>query len=116
MKKIFTLLLVFFVTLVLTASDIIIYWNHGGPTSSVSGYQIHYGVSNRIYTNFVVTGYTTNTIISNIPPGILFYYSGKTISPNGEVTDFGNEFEFMVRLPTNTLPSEVKDFRLTIIK
>lgn len=98
------------------SSDVLVLWDHGGTTNSVSGYQIHYGSSSRTYTNFVVTGYTTNTIISNVPPGVLLYYSGKTIGLDGTVTDFGNELEFTVVTPTNTLPSAVKDFRLTTVK
>ena len=95
------------------SSDVIVMWDHAGNTNTISGYHIFYGPASRTYTNSVMVGYITNAIITNIPNNVTIYYSGKTVAPDGEETDFGNELQFIAVSSTNSLPSQVKDFRLT---
>jgi len=95
------------------SSDLKIQWTHGGNNHNVSGYNIYYGPSSRNYTNYVTTGYVTNTIITNLPSNTPIFFSGTTLGFNNLETDFGNELE--VTIPsalTNGLPSSVKDFAI----
>ena len=104
------LLLLFVISIIGISSDVEVLWEHGGTTNTVQGYQIHYGVQSRDYTNFVVTGYVTNVIVKNLQQSNTFYFSGKTINKDGSVTEFGNEMFITTPVGTNTLPSGVKDF------
>jgi hypothetical protein len=94
------------------ASSITVNWNPIGTTNTVRGYKIYYGPSSHNYTNFVTTGYVTNTVISNLPPNTLLFFAGTTIGDYGLETTFGNEISKTTNLITNGLPSMVKDFTL----
>lgn len=110
MKKLFGILAILAFSIAVISSDVIVIWDHSGTTNSVTGYQIHYGTQSRNYTNFVITGYVTNTTVTNLQPNTTFYFSGKTIGTDSSVTDFGNELSITIPSGTNTLPSAVKDF------
>ena len=101
------------VAAVVLPADVKIGWNHTGTTNEVVGYSIYYGPSSRNYTNQVLLGYVTNTIISNLPPNTPLFFSGTSLGSNNTETAFGNEIQSNPVTPTNQLPSAVKDFRIT---
>lgn len=94
------------------ASDVPLKWTHGGTINTVASYKFAYGPSSRNYTNEITFGYATNGIIPNIPPNSTIFISGTTVGFDGLQTDYGNEICISTTIPSNAIPSVVKDFQL----
>jgi hypothetical protein len=108
-KIIITIALLMIISYGVLSSDLKLQWIHGGTTNTVSGYKISYGLSSRNYSNYITTGYVTNTTITNLPSNVPLFFSGTTLGFNDLETDFGNEIQTIMS-ETNKLPSAVKKF------
>jgi hypothetical protein len=73
----------------------IITWNPA-PQSGISGYRIYYGSSSGNYTNMVVVGNVTNTVISGLAEGKTYYFAATSYNVLGMESGFSNEAAFNV--------------------
>lgn len=69
----------------------------------VVGYNLYYGPSSQNYTNLVVAGDATNTIVSGLVEGVTYYFAATAYDSLGTESPFSNEVSYTI--PTTNSPS-----------
>ena len=64
------------------------------PDSAVAGYKIYYGGSSGNYTNFILAGNVTNSIISGLNGGNTYYFAGTALDGSGGESGFSTEVSY----------------------
>jgi hypothetical protein len=72
-------------------SSVQLAWAPSTNTSGVSGYVICYGTVSRAYTNSIDVGNNTNATISNLVPGINYYFSVRAYDASSNLSSFSVE-------------------------
>lgn len=86
----------------LPTASVVLAWD-ASPDASVSGYRLYYGVASRTYTNTVDVGNVLTGVISNLVPGVTYYFAATAYATNGLESDFSNEVGYTVPLPRTAL-------------
>ncbi len=87
-------------------------WNPSTDTNAV-GYRIYYGGASHVYTNSIMVGNVTNTIVTGLNAGTTYYFGATTLDLSGNESDLSNETSYDVAAlatnlpPTNPPPSVV---------
>ena len=66
------------------------------PSPEVTGYRIYYGVASRSYTNTVTVGNQFTCTVSNLLPGVTYYFAATAYDGSGLESDFSNEVSYLV--------------------
>ncbi|HET7624075.1 MAG TPA: fibronectin type III domain-containing protein, partial [Verrucomicrobiae bacterium] len=64
--------------------------------SSVTGYNIYYGVASRNYTNKVTVGNVTNATVTGLQEGVTYYFAATAFNAIGLESDFSEEVSYTV--------------------
>jgi hypothetical protein len=84
-------------------SSVTIAWNQSQDTNVV-GYKVYSGTITHTYTNVIVVGNTTNTLISGINQGITKYFAVTAYTSSGAESAYSTEVAFYAP-PGNLLDS-----------
>lgn len=68
-------------------------WNPS-PDSSVTGYNVYYGTTSHGYTNMISVGNVSSATISNLSPGLTYYFAATAHDAAGNQSGFSNEASF----------------------
>jgi hypothetical protein len=80
-------------TLATSGPAVALSWDQStDPT--VTGYNVYYGTSSRGYTNIVAAGNSTSTIVSNLTPGVTYYFAATTYTATGLESDYSAEASY----------------------
>jgi hypothetical protein len=86
------------------ATDVTLAWD---PTSgtNVAGYNLYWGLTSEFYTSHMDVGLATSGTISNLTPGLIYYFAVTDYDANGLESPFSGEISFAVPLdsPAATL-------------
>ena len=74
---------------------IILSWN-ASTSPDVAGYEIWYGTSSGVYAYNVNAGSATSVTISNLAPGITYYFAATAYDAQGNQSLFSSEISFLV--------------------
>jgi hypothetical protein len=87
------------------ANDVTLAWD---PSTDpmVAGYNIYSGGASRTYTNLVDAGSATSATISNLVPGMTYYFAATTYTISGLESDYSAEATYTVPLGTNAVPNQ----------
>jgi len=77
-------------------SPVTLAWN-ASTDSIVAGYNVYYGGASGMYTNEVNAGAATSVTISNLTPGVTYYFAATTYSASGVESPFSSELVYRVR-------------------
>lgn len=81
----------------IAAGNVTLAWD-ASPDASVTGYRIYWGAASQSYTNSQ-TGDTNLTMtITNLTPGVRYFFAATAFDGNGLESDFSNETSY--RVPT----------------
>jgi hypothetical protein len=72
----------------LQAAQVTLAWD---PEPSVQGYRVYYGTTSGVYTGVVDAGSRTDCVISELEPGVTYYFACTAYSATGEESSFSNE-------------------------
>jgi len=79
----------------LHAHDLVLTWN-ASPSSVVAGYNVYYGTNSGNYTYKVQAGNATEVVISNLLPGVTYYFAATAYDLNGDESAYSSEIIFIV--------------------
>ncbi|HVV72029.1 MAG TPA: fibronectin type III domain-containing protein, partial [Verrucomicrobiae bacterium] len=85
------------------ARNVTLAWDPSGDPT-VAGYKVYCGTVSRTYTNIVDTGSSTSVTISNLMPGMTYYFAATTYTVAGLESDYSAEAPYTVPAPTNAPP------------
>jgi len=71
------------------------------PSLEVSGYNIYVGVLPRSYTNIVKFGNVTSCVISNLVPGVRYFFTATAYDAQGNESEWCNEVYWLVPMTIN---------------
>lgn len=76
------------------------------PTAdpAVVGFNVYYGASSRNYTNVVDAGNRTTVTISNLLPGVTYWFAATSYSATGLESDYSAEASYLVPVGSWNLP------------
>jgi len=80
-------------------------WQQSTNSTAV-GYRIYYGAASGLYTGVIVVGNTNSVTITNLMPGVTYYFAATTYDSVGNESTFSNEAVFSTAT-TATLSSAV---------
>lgn len=66
------------------------------PDASVAGYYVYYGMASGTYTKRADSGSVTSVTISNLIPGLTYYFAVTAYTADLIESDFSNELSFIV--------------------
>ena len=72
---------------------------------TVVGYNVYYGVASRTYTNMINVGDVTTVTISNLVPGVTYYFAATTYNAAGLESDYSTELSYTVPAAANAQPT-----------
>lgn len=78
--------------------SVMLSWNPS-TNSGVAGYNVYFGTQSQLYTNVIPVGNVTNVLITNLAPGLTYYFSAKSHDSSTNESDFAAETAFAVPLP-----------------
>jgi hypothetical protein len=78
-----------------TNASVTLEWDPDTDPDAV-GYNLYYGGASQTYTNMVAVGDATNTTISNLLPGVQYFFAATAIDIVGLESDFSNEMSCQV--------------------
>ena len=73
-------------------------WEPSSDTNVV-GYNVYYGVASRTYPNMINVGNMTNTTVSGLVEGVIYYFAVKAYDKFGDESDFSGEISYLVPNP-----------------
>src|SRR5215472_9182444 len=76
------------------ALDLTLAWDPSAAPG-VAGYNVYYGVMTRSYTNMIQVGNATSAVISNLPPGVSYYFAATAYDGFGLESDFSAEATYV---------------------
>ena len=76
------------------ASSLKLVWNQSANTNVV-GYKVYYGAASHNYTNVVLLGNVTNTVITGIVAGIPYYFAATTFTASGAESPISTEIIYV---------------------
>ena len=76
------------------ASSLKLMWNQSADTNVV-GYKVYYGAASHNYTNVVLVGNVTNTVITGIVAGIPYYFAATTLTASGSESPVSSEIVYV---------------------
>jgi len=68
-------------------------WNPSPDTNAV-GYRIYYGGASHAYTNSIMVGNVTNTIVNGLNAGTTYYFGATTLDVSGNESELSNETSY----------------------
>ncbi len=74
---------------------------------SVVGYEIYYGTTSGVYTNEVVLGNVSSATITNLTPGLTYYFNATDRDVNGNESAFSGETAYTAPYPVNLTMTQV---------
>jgi hypothetical protein len=77
------------------SSSVSLAWDPS-PDASVAGYYVYYGTTSGIYTEQIDAGTETTVTISNLTPGLTYYFAVTAYATDIAESDFSNEISFIV--------------------
>jgi hypothetical protein len=77
------------------AASVSLAWSQSSDTNVV-GYNVYYGTASGVYTNNVTVGNSPNATISNLVPGITYYFAAAAFDALGNQGALSNETQFIV--------------------
>ena len=84
----------------------------------VAGYNVYYGGASRVYTIKTSVGQATSLTISNLVPGVTYYFAATTYNAAGAESVFSSEVSYTVPAPLPGVQLNVtstRQFILTVI-
>jgi hypothetical protein len=75
--------------------------------SNVVGYEIYYGTTSGVYTNVVVLGNVASTTITNLTPGLTYYFNATDRDVSGNESAFSGETAYAAPFPVNLTMGQV---------
>lgn len=85
------------------AADVTIAWD-ANPDPAVTGYRVYFGTATRYYTNAVDAGDQTVVIITDLLPGVTYFFAATDYNDEGFESYFSSEISYTV--PGSSSPSE----------
>jgi hypothetical protein len=77
------------------AANVTLSWS-ASPDADATGYKIYFGTASGNYTGNVAVGLVTSVTISNLSPGITYYFAATTLyGASGEESAFSSEASFV---------------------
>lgn len=76
-----------------TTASATLAWQQSTNTTAV-GYRIYYGAASGTYTGVMVVGNTNSVTITNLMPGVTYYFAATTYDAVGNESTFSNEAVF----------------------
>ena len=70
-------------------------WN-ASTSTNVAGYNLYYGTASGNYTSKISAGNVTAITISNLVPGVTYYFAATAYDANGNESPLSNEASFIV--------------------
>lgn len=66
------------------------------PDPAVIGYNLYYGQVSQVYTNLVAAGVSATATISNLVPGLVYYFAATTINSAGLESGYSGEVAYQI--------------------
>lgn len=102
MKKLMLSAALLLLTVYAIADNVTLAWDPStDPT--VVGYNVYTGSQSRAYTNSTDAGANTSITISNLVPGVTYYFAATCYTAAGLESDFSAEASYAVPVPTTGL-------------
>ncbi|HYG33960.1 MAG TPA: fibronectin type III domain-containing protein [Clostridia bacterium] len=76
-------------------TEVTLAWN-ASSSSSVTGYRVYYGGASQVYTNMIDVGSALTATISNLTPGITYFFAVTAYDATGVESTFSNEISYTV--------------------
>jgi hypothetical protein len=86
-------------SLTVPAGHVTLAWEPSSDTNVV-GYNIYYGVASHTYPNMINVGNVTNTTISGLVGGTVYYFAVTAYDGFGDESDFSDEISYLVPNPS----------------
>jgi len=93
-------------TLSTPASNVTLAWS-ASPSPGVAGYSVYYGTQKATYSTELNPGLGLSVTISNLEPGVTYYFAVKCHNALGDESTYSNEIAYVVPLPPLTLQISV---------
>lgn len=77
------------------AASVALDWTASTSTNA-AGYDVYFGTTSGNYTNKVNVGNTTSVTISNLVPGVTYYFAATAYDANGNESTFSGEISYIV--------------------
>ena len=77
------------------AGHVTLAWEPSSDTQVV-GYNVYYGVASRTYSNMINAGNVTNTTVSGLAGGVVYYFAVTAYDDFGDESDFSDEISYLV--------------------
>src|SRR5271170_777476 len=109
----------FFDSQTFAAGSVTLAWNPITSTNVVS-YKVYCGLASGVYTNAISVCVTTNATITNLTPGVAYYFVATAVDASGNESPFSNEAVYSVPAnsvvsPTNQAPTLNSISNMTVI-
>ena len=87
-------------------------------SSTVAGYKVYYGTASGTYTSASLVGNQTSTTISNLTPGVTYYFNATAIDANTIESGFSGEVSYLVpgtlNLSSGVNPGDPKSIQFPV--
>jgi len=97
-----SLLLLILATATAWAGNATLAWS-ASPSGDIAGYNVYYGTQSGAYTTEVNAGPSLNVTVSNLTPGVTYYFAVTCYDSFGDESGYSNEIGFT--LPSGTQPT-----------
>jgi len=79
---------------------------------SVVGYHLYYGVASGTYTNMIDTGTNTSVTVSNLVPGVTYYFAVTSYTAAGVESSYSPEITYTVPIPNPPTLNAISDVNI----